>query len=155
MQSRVSPLTGAFTDSPRIHWCIVGGESGPGARPLHPDWVRSLRDQCQAAGVPFFFKQWGEYLPISEMKESDWQPYYVPRRIAKPGESQDAIDDIEGRRCTVENFTLRFDGVQNPLDFTDINGHHAYLTFRVGKKAAGRLLDGREWSEFPAVEAAR
>jgi protein gp37 len=45
-----------------IDWVIVGGESGPGARPTHPDWVRSLRDQCVAAGVPFFFKQWGEYV---------------------------------------------------------------------------------------------
>jgi protein gp37 len=44
-----------------IDWVIPGGESGPGARPLHPDWVRSVRDQCQAAGVPFFFKGWGEY----------------------------------------------------------------------------------------------
>jgi len=42
-----------------IHWVIVGGESGPGARPLDPDWVRSIRDQCVAASVPFFFKQWG------------------------------------------------------------------------------------------------
>jgi protein gp37 len=42
-----------------IHWAIVGGESGHGARPLHPEWVRSIRDQCQARGVPFFFKQWG------------------------------------------------------------------------------------------------
>lgn len=40
---------------------IVGGESGPGARPMHPDWARGLRDQCAAAGVPFFFKQWGEW----------------------------------------------------------------------------------------------
>jgi protein gp37 len=47
----------------RIGWVIVGGESGPGARPMHPDWARSLRDHCQAAGVPFFFKQWGEYAP--------------------------------------------------------------------------------------------
>jgi protein gp37 len=46
-----------------ISWVICGGESGPGARPMHPDWVRSLRDQCQAAGVPFFFKQWGEWFP--------------------------------------------------------------------------------------------
>jgi len=44
---------------PRLDWVIVGGESGPGARPMHPDWARSLRDQCTAAGVPFFFKQWG------------------------------------------------------------------------------------------------
>ena len=48
---------------PGISWVIVGGESGPQARPMHPDWARSIRDQCQAAGVPFFFKQWGEYAP--------------------------------------------------------------------------------------------
>ena len=47
-----------------IHWVIVGGESGPGARPMHPDWVRSIRDQCKAARVPFFFKGWGAYKPF-------------------------------------------------------------------------------------------
>jgi protein gp37 len=47
--------------STKLDWVIVGGESGAGARPMHPDWARSLRDQCRAAGVPFFFKQWGEY----------------------------------------------------------------------------------------------
>lgn len=46
-----------------LDWVICGGETGPGARPMHPDWPRSLRDQCQAAGVPFFFKQWGEFAP--------------------------------------------------------------------------------------------
>lgn len=46
---------------PKIDWIICGGETGRHARPMHPDWVRSLRDQCQSAGVPFFFKQWGEY----------------------------------------------------------------------------------------------
>jgi protein gp37 len=46
-----------------LHWVIAGGESGPGARTMHPDWARSLRDQCQAAGVPFFFKQWGMWQP--------------------------------------------------------------------------------------------
>lgn len=51
-----------FANNP-LRWVIVGGESGPNARPMHPDWARSLRDQCQAAGVPFFFKQWGELLP--------------------------------------------------------------------------------------------
>jgi len=54
------PLT---DEIPRIDWVIVGGESGPKARPMHPDWVRSLRDQCTTAGVPFFFKQWGEWAP--------------------------------------------------------------------------------------------
>jgi protein gp37 len=52
-------------------WLIVGGESGPGARPMHPDWARSLRDQCAAAGIPFFFKQWGEWLPLVSADEAD------------------------------------------------------------------------------------
>jgi protein gp37 len=47
-------------------WVICGGESGPGARPMHPDWARSLRDQCAAANVPFFFKQWGEWAPTND-----------------------------------------------------------------------------------------
>lgn len=52
-----------FSDAPAIDWVIVGGESGPNARPIHPDWARSVRDQCAAAGVPFMFKQWGEWWP--------------------------------------------------------------------------------------------
>jgi protein gp37 len=67
----MEPLLGPVTlDLPRGHvgqslidWVIVGGESGRGARPAHPDWFRSLRDQCAAAGVPFLFKQWGEWSP--------------------------------------------------------------------------------------------
>lgn len=57
----IEPLLGPLPalDLDRIHWVIVGGESGPGARPMNPDWVRSIRDQCQKAGVHFFFKQWG------------------------------------------------------------------------------------------------
>ena len=50
-----------------LQWVICGGESGPGARPMHPEWARSLRDQCQRAGVPFFFKQNGEYVSVSEV----------------------------------------------------------------------------------------
>lgn len=53
-----------------IHWIVVGGESGPQARPMDPDWVRLLRDQCQYAGVPFFFKQWGEWSTIDNMDET-------------------------------------------------------------------------------------
>lgn len=56
-------------DIPGIDWVICGGESGPGARPMHPEWARSLRDQCAAAGVDFFFKQWGEWLPSDQYQE--------------------------------------------------------------------------------------
>lgn len=87
----------------RIDWVIVGGESGPGARPMHPTWARSLRDQCVVAGVPYFFKQHGEY---RERTEQD------PKRL---------MDPWVGDR---------------------------FMT-KVGKKAAGRVLDGRTWNEFP------
>lgn len=53
-----------------LDWIIVGGESGPGARPMHPDWARALRDQSAAAGVPFFFKQWGEWAPTVNVAHS-------------------------------------------------------------------------------------
>lgn len=54
----------------RIDWVIVGGESGPGSRPMHPDWARSLRDQCASAGVAFHFKQWGQWSEIDYNRES-------------------------------------------------------------------------------------
>jgi protein gp37 len=93
-----------------IHWVICGGESGPKARPMHMQWARSLRDQCQAAGVAFHFKQWGEWVPTVQAMEvcnqGGWK-FYSP-----PGD------------CVM---------------------------MKVGKKAAGRMLDGRTWDEFPEV----
>jgi protein gp37 len=61
-------------DLTRIHWVIVGGESGPGSRPMKPAWVRSIRDQCAEAGVAFFFKQWGAFGPIrvGERHRAQW-----------------------------------------------------------------------------------
>jgi protein gp37 len=69
----VEPLIGPLgaLDLSRIHWVIVGGESGPGARPMHPDWVREIRDQCIAQSVPFFFKQWGGIRPKANGRELD------------------------------------------------------------------------------------
>jgi len=63
-ERRLNCLRRASVFAPHINWVIVGGESGPGARPMHSDWARNLRDQCTAAGVSFFFKQWGEYKPF-------------------------------------------------------------------------------------------
>lgn len=135
-----------------LDWWICGGESGPDARPMHPDWARTIRDQCQEVGVPFFFKQWGEWLPISEMPDAG-EYLYRSNRKAREGQRQSDVDDVYGRRCTVETTTIRGDGTfgKGLEAFESRNGLLAYQTFRVGKKAAGRMLDGREWSEFPRV----
>jgi protein gp37 len=80
----VEPLIGplATVDLTGIDWVICGGESGPRARPIDPDWVRSLRGQCVAAGVAFFFKQWGGLRPKSRGRELDgreWSEFPRPR----------------------------------------------------------------------------
>ena len=106
---------------PRIDWLIVGGESGHGARPMHPDWARSLRDQCAAAGVPFLFKQWGEWLP------------------AQAGRS------VLGKTLVLEGAAAI---PSSPAWHGFADGQRVA---RVGKKAAGRLLDGRAHDEFPEV----
>lgn len=64
------PIGGLRSRRDMLDWVIAGGESGPGARPMHPDWARSIRDQCQSADVPFFFKQWGEYVESIPSNES-------------------------------------------------------------------------------------
>ncbi len=121
-----------------IHWVIAGGESGPKARPSHPDWFRSLRDQCAAAGVPFFFKQWGEYLPVGQSL-----PGY--------GRVHGATAVSPGRmklHCGDNLRHLQYAFSERGVDAISLNDGR--LTFRVGKKAAGRLLDGREHMEYPA-----
>lgn len=110
----------------KIDWVIVGGESGRHARSMHPDWARSLRDQCAAAGTAFLFKQWGEWAPSTpeEAKgnpRSGWQAIAAHPHVAKASELYPEAG--------------------------------AKFLARVGKKAAGRLLDGVEHSEFPKVPA--
>ena len=102
----------------KIDLVIAGGESGPRARPSHPDWFRSLRDQSASAGVPFMFKQWGEWLPA--------------RKVGNDFEFCD------------QNITPHSGWLDKPMhDFGD-----GYVAFKVGKKAAGRLLDGVEHNGF-------
>ncbi|MGL4233192.1 MAG: DUF5131 family protein [Casimicrobium sp.] len=133
----------------QLDWVIAGGESGHGARPAHPDWFRSLRDQCAAAGVPFHFKQWGEWLPINQMTDAGQQQLYRSKRKARDGEDQAVLDDIYGTRCVVESRVIRLSGEALLVDQPNawING--AMGTYRVGTKRAGRTLDGREHLEFP------
>lgn len=96
------------SENPLKMWVIVGGETGPGARPSNPEWFRSVRDQCKAAAAPFFFKQWGEWAPSVNVSEE-----------------------------LAESTNARYDDVVD--------------CWRIGKKDAGCLLDGREWREFPHV----
>lgn len=92
--------------SENIDWIIMGGESGPNARPMALYWARSVRDQCQEAGVPFFFKQWGEWVSSAEIGFGGFEN--KPTQIMAP-----------------------------------------YEMMRVGKKIAGRSLDGKLHDEFP------
>jgi len=98
----VDPYDSRETEEWGIDWIIVGGESGHGARPMHPDWARSLRDQCTEAGIPFLFKQWGEFRYLDTTNPYVWR------------EDGDHLEPV-----------------------------------RQGKKAAGRVLDGRTWDEYP------
>lgn len=132
---------------PELHLVIVGGESGPHSRPLHPEWVRSLRDQCDDAGVEFMFKQWGEWKPINQMKESEHAALYASKVKAKPHEDQANLDDVYGRKCTVPTTVAHIDGstheIAAPMAF--LQGTEPMQIFKVGKKSAGRDLDGRTW----------
>ena len=99
-----------------IDWLVVGGESGSKARPMNPEWVRSLRDQCAASGVPFLFKQWGEW-----------------------------IDDDN-----IDSANLRAPQIADPNEFfSEHNWKDGLSSWRVGKKAAGRLLDGSLHDAYP------
>ena len=121
MEPLLGPMDLAAVDCPGakglLDWVVVGGETSLGARPMHPDWPRSLRDQCQAAGVPFFFDGWGEWLPIEQMNEAQLERLDL-----------DQLHD---------------------LNRVDVDTHPYVTQCRVGKKAAGRELDGREWNEMP------
>ncbi|WP_428419242.1 DUF5131 family protein [Methylibium sp.] len=136
-----------------LHWVIAGGESGPHARPSHPDWFRSLRDQCAAAGVPFLFKQWGEWLPIDQQDEAFTDRLYRSNRKAAPHEDQAAVDDTCGRTCSVPYGVIHHDGsFHEPLEpMAFLQGTGAMTTFKVGKKPAGRLLDGALHDAYPEV----
>lgn len=119
-----------------IDWVIVGGESGAGARPMHPDWARSLRDQCTAAGVAFFFKQWGAWYPGHT---HDYYPESKPLMCMKhDGELSWCSGDVSDG--ALSNYSENYDDKDQAIEL-------------LGKKASGRLLDGREWNEFPRVTA--
>jgi len=107
-----------------IDWVICGGESGSKARPMHYEWVRSLRDQCKAIDVPFFFKQWGEWIPANEMPE-EWGHFA----------------DVKGTHSWV-----------NQSDGKDTCIGPGVMTINVGRNKAGNLLDNQQHHEWPKFE---
>lgn len=104
-------------EAQRLDWVVAGGESGPGARPMHPDWARSLRDQCASARIPFHFKQWGEFIHNPSLAEQ-WMNVPIHAVASVPG-----LDPYE------EDASVSM--------------------WRVGKKRAGRELDGRTHDDYP------
>lgn len=103
-----------------VHWVVAGGESGPAARPMHPDWARALRGQCKVAGVPFFFKQWGAWAPMvfGQPENRRYGEFHGDRFF-------------ESCLCSA--------GLSEAMKM-------------LGKRAAGRKLDGREWDEYPNLQ---
>lgn len=138
---------GRVTEQPRINWVVVGGESGPDARPMHPGWVRGIRDQCVAAEVPFFLRHWGEYLTATVVDD----PQYSGGRAFN--------DPIDGHRSAAvirergPSGTFR-NGITRPMRPGDRTQGGQMIDWdtmavRVGKRRAGRELDGRTWDERP------
>lgn len=150
----LEPLLGPVDVSRALHhlrWVVVGGESGPGARPLHPDWVRSLRDECVSSGVPFFFKQWGAWKPLAGVYEE---------QVLEDGTvNEDYVQHLLDAHARYENGALEPSGYFSTWSKgNDVQVQHqpsrgAVYMARVGKGKAGALLDGREWREYPEVKA--
>ena len=113
---------------PSLDWVIVGGESGrgPGIRPMHPAWARQVRDDCAAASVPFFFKQWGEWAPAEVA-------HVAAEQGAAMGEFHDGADFIVGCGCS--------------------EGDRGGSMRRIGKRAAGHVLDGVVHHAWPEARA--
>lgn len=143
---------------PKPDWVIAGGESGRNARPMHPDWVRGLRDQCQAAGVAFFFKQWGEWHPEASsnwcMEKGKYRYGAVDGlTILRDGRVavRNSKDDPAGRGIIVNQ--TAYDAVTRELrrerDACETIGYQWMQ--KIGRKKAGSLLDGRDWVEFPTA----
>lgn len=127
-----------------IHLIIVGGESGPGARPMHPAWVRSLRDQAHAAAVPFCFKQWGEWKPMNQMDQDESDAAYKPRPERAP---------LAQRAPRFITAVMRESGLLMTLDHAETWREPSdMLMFRMGKARSGRELDGQHHDgELPAI----
>lgn len=121
-----------------IHWVVAGGESGrANARPMHPNWAFSLRDQCAEAGVPFLFKQWGEWVPRSDCYHTF--------------EDGKSCADIDPSSTRWQCIRLTENGTDGRKLENATQGDDAYMQ-RIGTKAAGRLLKGVTHDGYPLIK---
>ena len=154
----------------KLYWVIAGGESGNGARPMHPAWAQSLRDQCEAAGVAFFFKQWGAWVPTGGV---DIYCHGTAKNERKFPNTEGISMLADGRICmrdfsVAEHARRMRQGIAASTraievdhaalhDFHDARKNDDALgyqwMYRVGKKAAGRLLDGVEHNAMPGARS--
>lgn len=121
----------SLTPDTRIDWVVVGGESGYGARPMHPSWATALRDQCLANGVRYFFKQWGEWAPCAEGEWHGLGPVGKPKQLV-----------VSLNAETAGGFLSQ--------DFACQREAEGWVPMiRIGKGTAGRLLDGVLHDDYP------
>lgn len=124
---------GILNEQNKLDWVIVGGESGSKARPMNPRWVEKIQQDCEKANVPFFFKQWGEWIGLNNKNK------YVPNLA----ESTFYYETMEEDELAV--YEVKLNNIRRNLHmFPDDE-----MVLRVGKHKAGRLLNGKEFNEFP------
>lgn len=131
-----------YQSSHKIHWVIVGGESGSNARPMHPEWALSLRDRCAVARVPFFFKQWGAWVPsLSTQVKKEWVLHKSMELIRyTTADSTRRADIGKASYHAIPSHVTMGDGDQWVT---------VPILERVGKSEAGNLLDGEVCQQFP------
>ncbi len=135
-------MSAATSQGNKLDWVIVGGESGPNARPMHPEWVRTIRDDCGVYGVPFFFKQWGKWGWVGSGSSGVYDPGQLGAFVPSP-QSDNQLLAVSATNVTQDatiyagTFWAKHDAI------------HA-----LGKKRAGRRLDGLEHDEMPSPREA-
>jgi protein gp37 len=122
------PVVETYPGQPVLDWVIVGGESGKGARPMHPDWATSIRDQCRSAGVPFFFKQWGDW-GIALDRDYDDPDFRLDYTNDYGDHGKSKWLNLEGGR--------------------GFHGERFHVMRNVGTKRAGRRLEGVQHNAMP------
>ncbi len=137
-ESCIDPVA-CWCADPRINWVICGGETGPKARPMHPEWVRSLLDQCTEAEVPFFFKQWGEYGTKAYLSTTGKSQYvYYQNKIQWINKPQ----WINGGLCLDMSGKI----MEKGADF-DTAKYPISILHKIGKERAGNKIDGQIYQE--------